>query len=100
MLREMTLDHVKRVITLHEDEIRALGVRGQWLFGSTARGEAGPSSDLDLLVEFEGSCSYAQYSALRFLLEDLFGQQVDLVLAEGLRPRVRPSLERAAVRVA
>lgn len=96
----MTLDHVKRVITLHEDEIRALGVRGQWLFGSTARGEAGPSSDLDLLVEFEGSCSYAQYSALRFLLEDLFGQQVDLVLAEGLRPRVRPYVERDAVRVA
>ena len=96
----MTLDHVKRVITLHEDEIRALGVRGLWLFGSTARGEAGPSSDLDLLVEFEGSCSYAQYSALRFFHEDLFGQQVDPGLAEGLRPGVRPYVERDAVRVA
>ncbi len=96
----MTLDHVSRAITLHEDEIRAFGVRGLWLFGSTARGEAGPSSDLDLLVEFEGSCSYAQYSALRCFLADPFGQQVDLVLAEGLRPRVRPYVERDAVRVA
>jgi predicted nucleotidyltransferase len=96
----MTLDDVKRMVTKHEDEIRAFGVRGLWLFGSTARGEARPESDLDLLVEFEAPCSYGQYSGLRFFLEDLLGQTVDLVLADGLRPRVRPYVERDAVRVA
>lgn len=96
----MTLDDVRRLIALHEHEIRAFGVRGLWLSGSTARGEAGPASDLDLLVEFEEPCSYGRYSAVRFFLEDLFGQTADLVLAERLRPRVRPYVERDAVRVA
>lgn len=96
----MTLDDVSCLVTKHRDQIRAFGVRGLWLFGSTARGEAGPESDIDLLVQFEGPCSYGQYSRLRFFLEDLLGQTVDLVLEDGLRPRVRPFVERDAVRVA
>src|SRR3989337_1338566 len=100
MLGPMTLDDVKRLIANHEAEIRAYGVRRLWLFGSTARGDAGPGSDLDLLAGFVAPCSYARYSGPRVFLEDLFGQTVDLVPEDGLRPRVRPFVERDAIRVA
>jgi len=83
MLLTMTPDDLRRLLALHEPEVLAFGVRGLWLFGSTARGEAGSDSDLDILVEFAEPCSYEQYSGLRFFLEDLLGQTVDLVPKEG-----------------
>jgi len=38
------------------------------VFGSVARGEAGPSSDLDVLVEFDGQHKFAQFMDLKFLI--------------------------------
>jgi len=69
------------------------------LFGSTARDEAGPESDVDILVDFPGPPTFDQYMGLKIELEDLLGRRVDLVTRRGLRERIRPFIEKEAIRV-
>ena len=78
---------------------RDFGVRGLSLFGSTARDEAGPNSDLDILVDFEVGPTFDSFMGLKFFLEDHLGKKVDLVTPAALKPRMRPVVEREAVDV-
>ena len=57
------------------------------VFGSVARGEARPDSDLDLLVEFEPGASVLDHVGLLQDLEDLLGVGVDIVTRNSLTPR-------------
>ena len=66
------------------------------LFGSFARGEAGPQSDVDILVELD-RLSFRNFMNLAFFLEDLFQRKVDLVTPEGLSPYIRPYVEKEVV---
>ena len=87
--RERTIDRLRAA----EPEIRRLGVRRLALFGSMARGEARPSSDVDLLVEFApGQKSFDRFMALSDLLERLLGCPVDLVTLEALSPFIGPHI--------
>ena len=84
----------------HKPELqRRFGVSRLALFGSSARGTAGPSSDVDLLVDFEPAADAARYFGLQFYLEDLIGRPVDLVTRKALRERLRPYVERDAVTI-
>jgi uncharacterized protein len=82
--------------TLRQD----LGVAALYVFGSVARGEAAPGSDVDLLVEFEGPPTFARFMDLKFLLEDTLSARVDLVTRGALRATLRPRVEAEAQRVA
>lgn len=75
------------------------GVRSLAVFGSRVRGEAGPESDLDVLVDFEALPDLITFAALQQELEDLLGVKVDLVLRDSLKPRLRPRILREAVAV-
>jgi predicted nucleotidyltransferase len=68
--------------------LRALGVRTLGLFGSYARGEQRPNSDVDALVTFD-QLTFRRYMDVKLLLADALGVPVDLVLADDLRPRLR-----------
>ena len=59
------------------------------VFGSVARGEAGPESDIDLLVNLEPGRSLLDHAALILDLQQLLGCRVDVVTERGLRDRVR-----------
>ena len=96
----MRRDDVIRLLHEHKAEIDAFGVKSLSLFGSVARDEAGPESDVDVLVEFDGPLTYRRYCDVRFLIEDLLGTKVDLITNDGLRPRVRPYVERDAIAIA
>jgi len=97
----MRRDEALAILRAHAEELRStFGVGALSLFGSVARDEAGAESDVDVLVEFAGSETFATYMDLKLFLEDRFGRRVDLVTAEGLRPRVRPYVERDLIRVA
>lgn len=60
------------------------GARDPRIFGSLARGEAGPESDIDLLVKMEEGRSLLDLSALIQDLRDLLGVKVDVVSEDGL----------------
>ncbi len=74
-------------------------VRDLAIFGSVARNEAQPGSDLDLLVEFVGRPTFDNYMGLTLYLEELFGTGVDLTIPADLRPALRPRIEQEAVHV-
>jgi predicted nucleotidyltransferase len=76
------------------------GVSALYVFGSVARGEATPASDVDLLVEFDGRPTFARFMDLKALLEDALRVRVDLVTRPALREQFRPQIEAEARRVA
>ena len=69
------------------------------LFGSFARDRATDSSDIDVLVGFDGPATSKSYFGVQFYLEDLFGRRVDLVTTRALRTRFRRRVEHDAVHV-
>jgi hypothetical protein len=73
------------------------GARKVRIFGSVARGEAGPSSDVDVLVEFEKGRSLLDHAGLLLDLEAILGCKVDVVTEPGLRERLRDRVLREAV---
>ncbi|QYZ78477.1 nucleotidyltransferase [Methanofollis formosanus] len=92
-------------IHLQTDDLRRLqersarirdnfGVKRIGIFGSVARGEETPTSDIDILVEFsEGKATFRNFMALITYLEDLFGRRVDLITTGGIDPYLRPYIE-------
>ena len=91
---------IRRVVTEHKVDLDRLGVASLAVFGSVARDEAGPESDIDILVEFRGDATLARFMDLKSLLETTLGRRVDLVTQKALRDRLRPGIEKDAVRVA
>jgi len=75
------------------------GVTQLALFGSTARDEARDSTDLDILVSFDGPATSARYFGVQFYLEDQLGCPVDLVTEKALRPELRPYIKKEAIHV-
>jgi uncharacterized protein len=77
----------------HQDELRARGVSHAALFGSVARGEAGPRSDVDIMIEFapDASLDIFAYVELKEFIEKLFPGRVDVVNKDALKPYVRTS---------
>jgi hypothetical protein len=73
---------------------RRYQVRELSVFGSAARGEMRPNSDIDLLVEFlpDADVGLVEHAGLMLELERLLGRKVDLVSKNGLKPRIRPSV--------
>lgn len=97
----MSRDEILHILRQHWQEIQTrFGVERLALFGSTARGEARPDSDVDLLVRFRVTPGYDGYFALRCYLEELLGRRVDLVMEGALHQRVRPVVEQEAQDVA
>lgn len=82
---------------LHELNERADEVRQRFqvnqlgLFGSYAREQANPESDIDILVDFVKP-TFDNYMDLKFYLEDLFHQKIDLVTTGALKPRLKSTI--------
>jgi uncharacterized protein len=89
IVQPLSRDDVAGLLAGHCEELRALGVRTLSLFGSVARGEARPDSDVDLLVEFDEVPGFVGYVRLRDRLADILGRPVDLVMASGLKIQLR-----------
>lgn len=79
---------ILRQVEQHRDQLQTLGVRTIGLFGSYIRDTSHAGSDLDFLVTLDRP-SFRDYMAIKIFLEDLFGRQIDLVLEESLKPRLR-----------
>ncbi|AGL03924.1 nucleotidyltransferase family protein [Desulfoscipio gibsoniae] len=74
-------------------KIKGFGVKKIGLFGSFARGEQNDTSDIDILVEFyQNHKTFDNYMDLKFYLEDLLNRKVDLVIAEAIKPDLKPNI--------
>ena len=85
-----SLDDIKKVLQQHKPELsEKWKVRSLGIFGSYVRGEAGKSSDLDLLVEIDDpKMGLLKFIALEHYLSDLLGVKVDLVEKQALKPAI------------
>lgn len=93
---------VVRVLRQHEAEIRARGVTRLRMFGSMARGEAGPESDVDLIADIDRSArlSLLDLVGLQHFLQDLLGRKVDVgTTVDKMRPRMRRRFDADAIAV-
>lgn len=93
---DITAEAVIETLRTHEAELRAAGIRRLSLFGSVARGEAGPESDVDLAVELdpEARISLLDLAALDRRVGDLLGRRVELLPEPVEKPRLRANIER------
>ncbi len=87
------------MLRAHEPELRHRGVLHAALFGSVARNEATPASDIDIMVEIdpEAQISLFDYVGIKHYLADLFPVPVDVANRRTLKPHVRPEAERDAM---
>ncbi|MBI4800823.1 MAG: nucleotidyltransferase family protein [Desulfarculus sp.] len=87
---------VHALAALRPELARRFSVKRIGVFGSCARGEAGPQSDVDIIVDL-AEPTFDHYMDLKFFLEETLQRRVDLVLADTVKPRLRPIIEREAV---
>ena len=81
--------------------VRALGATSLFVFGSTARDEAGSQSDLDIFVEYDPSGKFSLFdlAGIKILLEEELGVTVDITTRDSLHPLLRGHIEQSAIRV-
>ena len=82
---------VLETLRAHEPELRAAGILHLRLFGSVARGDVHPESDVDLMADFDRSRTYSilNYVHLENQLADLLQAKVDLSATDNLKQSIR-----------
>lgn len=97
----MRRDEVLARLNAELPDLRArFDVKSIGIFGSVARGDDGPESDVDVLVEFEGGPTLRKWYTLHDHLALLLRSSVDLVTIGALRDRFQTEVERDIIRVA
>ncbi|MFI5022204.1 MAG: nucleotidyltransferase family protein [Alphaproteobacteria bacterium] len=98
-LPEPLLVHVIRTLKAHRPALERLGVRHAAVFGSLARGEERPESDVDILIETDPAVVHSlfAYGGIQQSLEEWIGRPVDLAGKERLRPAAAVEAERDAI---
>jgi len=98
--RQRTLAGIKATLNKELPVLRkTYAVKKLSVFGSTVRGEAGPRSDIDVLVEFRSPIGMIKFMQLEFHLSSLLGKKVDLVMKSALKPRIGRQILKEAVQV-
>lgn len=90
---------VLRLLAEHRDALGRMGVASLAVFGSVARDEAGPDSDVDLLVDFQPSAQIGlfRFQEIQEYLEAVLGVHVDLVTRAALKHQLRDQILSEAV---
>ncbi len=99
----MTRDEIIAKLLEHRDEFEAAGIRHMSLFGSVARGDDGPESDIDVAISLEDrviQSGFGYFSTLETVkerIEDITGRSVDVLSEPVRKERLRRELERDRV---
>lgn len=94
MVREQVIERLAGA----RPELATLGVRSLDLFGSVARGESGPDSDVDLLVDFDRPVGLFHFFRVQRRIEEILGAKVDLVMRDAVKRQLRDRIFAEAVR--
>jgi predicted nucleotidyltransferase len=97
MDRANAISQLKR----NAEAVKDMGATALYLFGSTARDEAGRTSDLDLFVDYDPDGRFNAFDlvGIKLLLEDRLHIPIDISTRDGLHPRLRYKIEQTAVRI-
>jgi len=95
----MNADDALATLRQSEDALRSRGVAHAALFGSVARGDNRPDSDIDVLIEFdpEAHVTVFDYAGLKLYIAQLFPQRVDVIDRAALKPHLRLPAARDAI---
>jgi predicted nucleotidyltransferase len=95
-----TIEKLKATLALHKEELRQkYKVKEIEFFGSYARQEQKKKSDVDVLVTFYETIDLFSFIELENYLSDLLGIKVDLVMKEGIKPRLKEKILSEAIYV-
>ena len=97
----MTRSQTVGCLTASVEQIRSLGVKSLYLYGSAARDEMASASDVDVFVDYDpaGEFSFVELVRLKALLEQKLARDVDVTTRDGLHPRLRAEIERASIKI-
>ena len=96
------MDRDEAITTLkkHEAELKRLGVRHLYLFGSTVRGDARPDSDVDLFLDYErGKFNLFDLMEVRERASDILGRRADVTTRDSLHKLLRRNIEASALQI-
>ena len=97
----MTKEDLEKKLAAHRRELREMGVASLAVFGSLARNESTPQSDIDLLVEFDRDVGLFHLFAIEHRLEEIIGvPKIDLIQKGAIHPALRARILSEAVNVA
>ena len=94
----MKRDEVLAIVIAHREQLQKMGVKSLQLFGSVARDEARPDSDVDFLVEFDRPGGLFQLMRVQYYLEDILGCSVDLGTQDALREHLQEPVLKDLIR--
>jgi predicted nucleotidyltransferase len=96
----MDRSHVITTLRAHEADLHRVGVARLYLFGSVARQEAGPDSDVDLFFDTDNPrFSLIELVDVQERVSDILGAETDVMTRSSLHPMLRQRIEAEAVRV-
>jgi len=94
----MDKQRVLDLLDAHRERLDEFAVKELFLFGSVARDQATPESDVDFLVKFKRPVGLFTLLGLQSFLEELLGCSVDVGTSESLRPHLRETVLKEAIR--
>jgi predicted nucleotidyltransferase len=97
----MTLEDVRRLVLEDRRSLQKSGVTALYVFGSLARGDVGPESDIDIIVDYDEASNFdlVALAGIKRRLSERLGCSVDVVTRGGLHRRIRDRVLEQAVRV-
>lgn len=97
MTRTETIEAIKR----HADALKAQGATALYVYGSRARGDHSPDSDLDIFVDYNADKKFSlmDLAGIKHLIEDELGLEVHITTHNSLHPMLKDEIEHQAIRV-
>jgi len=90
-----TKEDIITLLLAKKENVRALGAKRLGLFGSFVRNQQSPTSDIDMIVEFEqGRKNYDNFIKLAYFLEELLNRRIELVTYSSLSPYLKPHIQK------
>jgi len=90
-------DEILKIINSQMERLKAdFSVNQMGLFGSVVRGEITAHSDIDILVDLDEP-TFDHYMDLKFYLQELFKTEVDLVMKDTIKPRLKSAINKEVI---